>query len=382
MELRKIVVAPDSFKGSLTAGDVADGCISAISRVVPGCECVRLPVADGGEGTVEALAATGGFDYKECRVTGPLRETVLARYALSSDGKTAVMEMAQAAGLTLIPENRRNPLLTTTYGVGEMMLDAVGRGCKKICMGLGGSSTNDGGMGMLSALGYRFLDKDGDLLKGTGADLEKVAYIDCSCVDKRIKDVELIAACDVDNPFYGKNGAAFVFAPQKGASPETVQRLDKGLRNFAEIIALQFGINLEEVAGSGAAGGLGGAFSALLKAKMMPGIEMVLDAVNFDDCLKNADLIITGEGSIDRQSLMGKVLSGVLERGKKAGVPVLAVGGCLKDEDVIDNVGFCGVFSIMQRVLTLEEAMQPENARRNLETTVSQIIRLLTAPWK
>lgn len=379
MKLKKIVVAPDSFKGSLTAGEVADGCIRAIRKVVPGCECVRLPVADGGEGTVEALASTGDFDYKECRVTGPLGETVLARYALSSEGETAVMEMAQAAGLTLIPEKRRNPLLTTTFGVGEMMLDAVGRGCRKICMGLGGSATNDGGMGMLSALGYRFLDRDGKELKGIGASLEKVEDIDCSSVDNRIKDVEFIAACDVDNPFYGKNGAAFVFAPQKGASPETVQRLDKGLRNFAEIIALKFGINLEEVAGSGAAGGLGGAFCAFLKAKMMPGIEMVLDAVNFDDYVENADLIITGEGSIDRQSLMGKVLSGVLERGRKAGVPVLAVGGSLKDEDVIDNAGFCGAFSIMQRVMTLEEAMQPEHACRNLETTVCQIMRLLTA---
>lgn len=382
MELRKIVVAPDSFKGSLTAGEVADGCIRAIRRVVPGCECVRLPVADGGEGTVDALASTGGFDYMECRVTGPLGETVLARYALSSDGETAVMEMAQAAGLTLLPEKCRNPLLTTSYGVGEMMLDAIGRGCKKICMGLGGSATNDGGMGMLSALGYRFLDKDGDLLKGTGADLEKVADIDCSSVDNRIKDIEFIAACDVDNPFYGKNGAAFVFAPQKGASEEMVQRLDKGLRNFANVIESLFGIDLGDVAGSGAAGGLGGAFCAFLKAKMMPGIEMVLDAVKFDDCLKNADLVITGEGSIDRQSLMGKVLSGLLEKGKKHGVPVLALGGCLKDEDVIDNAGFCGVFSIMQRVMTLEEAMKPENARHNLETTVNQIMRLLTAPWK
>lgn len=374
MKLEKIVVAPDSFKGSLTAGEVADGVIRAIRKVVPGCECVRLPVADGGEGTVDAMASTGRFRYEECRVTGPLGETVSARYALSGDGATAVMEMAQAAGLTLLPEKCRNPLLATTYGVGEMMSDAFGKGCKKICMGLGGSATNDGGLGMLSALGYRFLDNEGHVLKGVGDDLEKVADIDCSCVDHRIKDVEFVAACDVDNPFYGVNGAAFVFAPQKGATPEAVQRLDKGLRNFSDIIAGRLGIELGGVAGSGAAGGLGGAFYAFLNARMTPGIEMVLDALNFNGCIENADLIITGEGRIDRQSLMGKTLSGILGRGKKAGVPVLAIGGCLEDDDLIVNAGFCGAYGIMRRGMTLEEAMQPENARRNLEATVTRVL--------
>ena len=284
--MNKIVVAPDSFKGSLSASEAVDLCRDAISEVFPAAEIVGLPLADGGEGTVEVLRNSFGGNIIELEVEGPLGENIVARYLLSSDGREAVMEMAQAAGLCLLQPDKRNPLLSSTYGVGEMILDAIGRGCRKIFMGIGGSATNDCGMGMLRALGFRFLDKNGNELLGRGKDLESVDKIDSQYVDPKIKDVEFVVACDVDNPLVGERGASFVFAPQKGADHDTVLRLENGMRNFAGVVKNELGKDVAEMPGAGAAGGLGAAFAAFLGARLQSGIDMVLDAVGFDKKIK------------------------------------------------------------------------------------------------
>lgn len=375
MKYRKIVVAPDSFKGSLSAREVADCCRDAIRRAMPSAETVCVPLADGGEGTVDAVCGQMGGEMAECSVHGPLGRSVKARYAITGDGSTAVMEMAQASGLTLIEASERNPLLTSTCGVGEMIVDALDRGCRKIYMGLGGSATCDGGAGMLSALGCRLIDAEGNELQGRGIDMERVCRIDMSGIDKRIAETEFVAACDVDNPFYGANGAAFVFAPQKGASHDDVVRLDNGLRDFSRVIAEATGVDVSEARGAGAAGGLGGAFMAFLRAEMKPGIEMVLDAVGFDTIIEDADLILTGEGSIDRQSLMGKAVSGVLKRGIREGIPVVAFAGSVSETERLEEAGFCAVFSVMQRACSLEEAMRRDVAEENIRTAVCQLMR-------
>ena len=377
--LNKIVVAPDSFKGSLSASEAVDLCRDAISEVFPAAEIVGLPLADGGEGTVEVLRNSFGGNIIELEVEGPLGENIVARYLLSSDCRDAVMEMAQAAGLCLLQPDKRNPLLTSTYGVGEMILDAIGRGCRKIFMGIGGSATNDCGMGMLRALGFRFLDKNGNELLGRGKDLECVDKIDSQYVDPKIKDVEFVVACDVDNPLVGEMGASFVFAPQKGADHDTVLRLENGMRNFAGVVKNELGKDVAEMPGAGAAGGLGAAFAAFLGARLQSGIDMVLDAVGFDKKIKDADLILTGEGSIDRQSLMGKVLSGVLKRAKNQNIPVVGVSGQVKDSEELNRAGFAAVFPIESGSVSLETAMSKSYASANLVRTIRQILLLIKA---
>lgn len=370
----KIVIAPDSFKGSLSAKEVAHTIAKAVLEVCPDAETVEIPLADGGEGLVEVLSEAMDGELTRCRVTDPLGRPIDAEYILG-DGE-AFMEMASPAGLPLLSESERNPLRTSTFGVGEMILHAFDHGARKIYIGLGGSATNDGGMGMLKALGYRLLDTDGKDLKGVGADLEKIVDIDGSEVDSRLENVEFVAACDVDNPFYGPNGAAHVFAPQKGADSEMARILDRGMRSFADVVLRKYGIDLQAIPGAGAAGGLGGAFAALLGAKMQHGIEMVLDAVDFDERIKGADLIITGEGSLDRQSLMGKVLSGVLARAKRLDIPVVAFAGRVADHNALYDAGLLAAIPIIQSPCTLAEAMNPSVARTNLTASVSQTLRI------
>lgn len=377
MTLNKIVVAPDSFKGSLSSSEVVGICCEAIRDVFPDAEIVGLPIADGGEGTVEVLTDSFGGDLVETEVENPVGKKIVARYLLSSDGREAVMEMAQASGLCLLSPEERDPLLASTYGVGEMIMDAVDRGCRKIFMGIGGSATNDGGMGMLRALGFRFLDKDGKELQGRGMDLEKVVRIDSSDINRGIRGVEFVVACDVDNPLVGERGASFVFAPQKGADHGMVLRLDRGMRNFAEVIKRELGMDVGSMPGVGAAGGLGGAFAAFLGGRLRSGIDMVLDAVGFDEKIKGADLILTGEGSIDRQSLMGKVLSGVLKRAKNQNVPLVAVSGQVKDSEELNKAGFAAVFPIENGPVSLETAMSKPYASTNLKRTIRQILLLL-----
>lgn len=373
---KKIVIAPDSYKGCLTAAEVADAVADGVASALTGADIVKIPLADGGEGTVGAIAAAAGGTFIRCLVRDPLGRPVTAKYLMLPDGVTAVMECAEAVGLPLLKPEERNPELTGTWGVGEMIRDALGRGCRKLLVGLGGSSTNDGGMGMLSALGVRFFDKTGGLLRGRGADMRAVARIDTSGLDSRLKDVAVEAACDVDNPFYGVNGAAYVFAPQKGADADAVMRLDEGLCHLAKAIRRNVGVDLSANPGAGAAGGLGGAFMSFLGATMRPGIDIVLDTVGFEEKIKGADLVITGEGSLDRQSLMGKVLSGVLRRASARGVPVVSVAGQVADTEVLNAGGLLAAFCIQQGAVSLEEAMEPERACHSLCIVTSQFLRL------
>ena len=375
MDLKRIVVAPDSFKGSLSAREVAESCKTGILMESPATDVVMVPLADGGEGTVASLSASFGGRRISVMVHGPLGSIVEATYLCNGD--SAVMEMSQAAGLYLLSDSERNPMKTSTYGVGEMILDAINKGCRKIYMGIGGSATNDGGMGMLAALGYRFLDREGNDLEGKGEDLIKVADIDSSAVVEGLGKTEFVIACDVNNPFYGENGAAVVFGPQKGADPEMVRRLDDGMHNFAEVIRRKSGVDISGLAGAGAAGGLGGASAAFLNARLQSGIEMILDAVDFNEKIKGADLIITGEGSIDRQSLMGKTLSGVLDRAKKEGTPVLVLAGKVEDVEALNRAGFTAIFPIENGAVTLSDAMERNHSVENIQRTVSQIVRLM-----
>lgn len=374
--MRKVTVAVDSFKGSLSSPEIAECVARGIHGVLPDCEVRQVNVADGGEGTMHALVSLMKGELIAKVVSGPLLNPVKAEYFITVDGSTAIMEMASASGLTLIPAEKRNPLKTTTRGVGELILDAVGRGCRKVIVGLGGSATNDGGLGMLTALGFRFLDKDGDEISvGTGADLERIEKVDYGNVTEAIKNTEFVVACDVSNPFCGPDGAARIFARQKGADDEMIERLDRGLRHFAEKIPCLG--KIATTPGVGAAGGLGGAFRAFLNADMKSGVEVVLDAIDFDVIIKGSDLIITGEGKLDAQTCMGKAPAGILLRGLAAGIPVIAIGGMVEDFKPLNDAGFKAVFPIQPGPVSLIEAMYPEKAKINIENTVSQIIRLL-----
>ncbi len=356
------------------AGIVAE----AASEVFPGCETVRLEMADGGEGTTDALCRALGGEMVKCEVHGPLREKVISEYAIvdvPGEGLTAVIEMSQASGLPLVPTGLRNPMLTTTFGTGELILDALGRGCRHFLIGIGGSATNDGGTGMLAALGWRFLDSDGKELPPVGASLEKIASVDSSGKNPALNGCTFITACDVDNPFCGPDGAAFVFGPQKGAGPEEVQLLDKGLESFASVIQESTGTNVKEIPGAGAAGGLGGALMAFLGSRLTPGAEMVLDVIGFDSLAEGADLVITGEGKMDGQTLKGKAPLCVLKHASKLGIPTIAIAGMISDPTLLKDLGYKDIICINPPGLAIDEAMNPETASRNLHDTA---VRLMT----
>ena len=330
--MTKIIIAPDSFKGSLTALEVAEAIEDGIKEALPSAETVKLPMADGGEGTVECLVnATGGKILKKT-VIGPLGEPVEASYGILGDGTTAVIEMAEASGLTLVPQDKRNPMITTTYGTGELIKAALCNGCNKIIIGIGGSATNDGGVGMAQALGVKFLDKDGREIGFGGGELKKIEKIDITGLDKRIKNTEILVASDVKNPLCGPNGASYVYGPQKGATPEMVKELDEGLAHLAEIIKRDLGKDIKDIPGAGAAGGLGAGLIAFLDAKIKPGIELIMEALRFEEKVKDATLVITGEGKIDRQTVYGKVPVGVAKVSKKYNIPVLAIGAVVEED--------------------------------------------------
>ena len=376
MDMKKIVVASDSFKGSLESIQVAEAAERGIRKIYPGCEVLKVNVADGGEGTVRALVESLGGKMVHVMVPGPLDDLVSAEYGLAGD--TAIIEMASASGLTLIPEERRNPLVTSTYGTGVMICDAIGRGARKFLVGIGGSATNDGGTGMLRALGYRFNDSKGNELEGCGANLEKIATIDMDGVLTELKECSFTVACDVDTPFCGPKGAAHVFARQKGASEADVLRLDAGMKHFAEVVKQHFGTDISDMEGAGAAGGLGGGFKAFLGAALERGIDMVLDAIDFDSKIKGADLIFTGEGRIDFQTPKGKTACGVLARAKKQDIPTIALGGCVADCPELEGMGFAGIFPVIHAAVPLETAMDPQTASANVERTVREILRLIS----
>lgn len=372
----RVIIACDSFKGSLTSADVGNAVAAGIRAADVSAETHVVEIADGGEGTVHALVRGLHGQYVLCEVSGPLGDKVTATYGISGDGRTAIMEMAQASGLTLLDDSRRNPLYTSTYGTGQMIKDALDKGCRTIVMGIGGSATNDGGTGMLSALGVRFYDDEGRLLKPCGESLENIRTIDMNDMDPRARDADFQIACDVNNPLAGPDGAAFVFAKQKGADYDTVRRLDEGLRNYARVIENTIGRDVSGLAGAGAAGGLGACFAAFFNATMKPGIELLLDAIHFDDIIADSDLIITGEGHIDLQSLHGKAPYGVLRHGLKKHIPVVAVGGAVSAVDTLNDAGFRAVFPVVAGPCCLAEAMDADIARKNLARTASQIMRL------
>ena len=375
--MRKIVLAIDSFKGCLTSAEAEAAAAEGIHAALPGCEVIRIPVADGGEGMLDVLiTATHGRSIN-VRAHGPLMELRETRYGISGNGRTAFIEMAAINGLPLVSPEKRNPMKTTTYGTGELIRDALERGCRNFIIGLGGSATNDAGLGMLQALGFRFLDKKGNALGYGGQIMAEVNSIDISTVHPQLKGCTFTAACDVRNPFYGTDGAAYVFAPQKGADATTVEALDAAMRHLAKVIFRATGKDISFCPGAGAAGGMGGSLSAFLNAELKPGIQLLLETLDFAEHIKDADLIITGEGKADKQTIMGKVPHGILEEAKKQNIPVILIAGSIEDTDILVRSGFHGVFSIVPGTVTLEKAMQPEFAQENIRRTVEQICRII-----
>ncbi|CAH0539522.1 glycerate kinase [Vibrio marisflavi] len=328
----KIVIAPDSFKESLTAKQACECIEIGFSEVFPQAEYVHLPLADGGEGTVDVLLQGLKGEIKQSRVMGPLNEPVLASWALLDEGKTALIEIASASGLDLLEPSQRDPAIATTYGTGELIREALDFGVSKILLGLGGSATNDAGAGIVQALGGKLLDGDGKEIDRGGAALSKLATIDLSSVHPRCKEVHFIVACDVSNPLVGETGASYVFGPQKGASPKLVESLDNVVQHFANISLLTSSIDHCHSAGFGAAGGTPLGLSLLFNITIQPGIEVVLDSLNADNVLRNADLLITGEGQMDNQTLQGKTPFGIAQRAKSQGIPVIAIAGCIGKE--------------------------------------------------
>lgn len=375
----KIIIAPDSFKGSLTALEVCEAAREGVLRARPGATVVTVPMADGGEGTVQSLVdATGGRLVTE-RVTGPLGEPVDAAYGMLGDGRTAVIEMAAASGLPLVPPELRNPLHTTTRGTGDLIRAALDAGAEKLIVGIGGSATTDGGLGMAAALGARFLDETGQEVQPTGAGLLKLARIDLADFDPRVRAAKIRVACDVDNPLYGPRGAAAVYGPQKGATPEIVAQLDEGLQRLAGVIERDLGLEIAELAGAGAAGGLGAGLLAFCGATLEPGVRIVIDTVGLREKMRGGDLCLTGEGRIDYQTAFGKTCMGVAEVAKEAGVPVVAFGGSVATDTGNLNEFLTAVFSICTGPAELEELMKPEVARRLVGFTAEQIVRCYTA---
>lgn len=378
VSMRRIVVAADSFKGSLSSLEVAEAFACGFHRVFPHCEVEKVAVADGGEGTVEALVQTQGGERVSVMVHDPLMRPIEACYGIVNGGRTAVIEMSAASGLPLLTAQERNPLKTTTYGTGEMIADALGRGCREFLIGIGGSATNDAGVGMLRALGFRFLDAEGAELVGGGEILERIYSIDNSGALPSLRDAEFRVACDVTNPLYGPEGAAYVFAPQKGADEAIVERLDAGLKNFAEVVKRYNGEDIAFLSGAGAAGGLGGGFKALLGAHLERGVDMVLEAIRFADIIKECDLVVTGEGRLDCQTMMGKTPSGVLQMAKSQGIPCVAIGGAIEKCKELEQSGFAIMLSVSPEDMPLAQAMQREVAMANVERAAEQIARLLS----
>lgn len=371
----KIIIASDSFKGSLSSLEAGNAAAGGIKSVLPSADVEVIPVADGGEGTVEAVVRGLGGKTVSVTVTGPSGSPAEAVYGLC--GGTAVIEMASASGLLLVPEGCRDPWSATSYGTGELIRDALLRGCRRILAGIGGSATNDGGIGMLRALGYRFLDRNGMETGFGGGDAAEVREIDASGVLPELKEAEFIVACDVSNPLTGPNGASRVFGPQKGAGPAMAEALDAGLASFARLVAGTTGEDLSDFPGAGAAGGLGFAFLAFLGARLGSGIGMVLDAVGFDRRIEDASLVITGEGRLDRQTCMGKAPYGVLQRSKAKGIPVAAIGGTVDPDavSVLRAAGFSAVIPVTEASMDLHEAMRPEVAARNIARAMGLVLR-------
>ena len=354
----KIVIAPDSFKESLTAAEVATAIETGFKQIIPDAEYVKVPVADGGEGTLQSLVdATEGHFFNET-VTGPLGAQVETCFGILGDGKTAVIEMARASGIELVAPEDRDPFITTTYGTGELILAALDKGVEKIIVGIGGSATNDGGAGMMQALGVKLLDDEGNELAHGGAVLKQLAKINTASMDKRLKSVKFVAACDVDNPLTGDNGASAIFGPQKGACAEKVQKLDAALKHYGEVIEQTLDIHVDTAPGAGAAGGMGAALLAFMQADLKPGINIVMDAVALAEKVEGAKLVITGEGRIDGQTALGKTPVGVARIAKAQDIPVIALAGAVgKGVDTVYEQGIDALFPVVHGAVDLPEAL-------------------------
>ena len=369
--MKRVVVASDSFKGCLSSLQVADAVEAGVKSVCPSCEVVKLAVADGGEGTVQALATAMNGEIVSILVKDPLGREVSASYAMIREKETAVIEVSAASGLTLLSPQERNPLAASSYGSGQIISDALSRGCRNFLMCIGGSAVNDAGMGMLSALGFRFLDEEGNRLEGSGADMSEVCDVDLSQVHPALGEAVFTVACDVDSPFCGTQGAAYVFAPQKGASPEQVKILDEGMSHFASVMKKLTGIDVINIPGAGAAGGIGGAMASFLGAELKSGAEMVLDAVRFDEVLSDTDMVITGEGCLDGQTMTGKLPYCVAQRSAKAEVPVAAVCGRAE----VDECQYFGaIIPVTPAAMPLNEAMIPSVASENIKKAVASFL--------
>ena len=374
----RIVAAPNAFKGSLNAVEAAEAMKKGILAVMPRCKVACVPVADGGDGLIEVMLHGMGGQQVDVQVAGPRREKVTAPFCLLLTRQLAVVEMARASGLALLPNSQQNPMLTTTYGTGELILAAMDRGAKRIIVGIGGSATCDGGIGMATALGYRFLDGTGKAVDPVGGALETIATIDRRNVDARLSHLSISAACDVTNPLCGPDGAAAVYAPQKGASPDQVVQLDAGLANLARVIQRDLGVDIMDIPGSGAAGGLGGGLHAFLGAELKPGIDLVIDVVGLQAHLVKADLVLTAEGQIDAQTRFNKAPAGVARLAKQAGVPCIAIcGGVGENIHALYDIGIDAVFSICSGPQTLAEAMQA--AGDLLAQRTEQVVRTFLA---
>lgn len=373
-----VLIAIDSFKGSLSSLQAGTAVRETILRLDHRADITVKPLADGGEGTVEALAQGANGEMIELTVTGPLLTPVAARYCILKDTNTAVIEMAAAAGITLVSAENRNPLETTTFGVGQLIKDAVERGCRNFIIGIGGSATNDGGTGMLAALGFDFLDQSGNPIPLGAKGLQLLHCIKTDNVLPALKECRFQVACDVTNPLCGEMGCSAVFGPQKGATPEMIAAMDRWLEKYAELAKTVSGKADKYAAGAGAAGGLGFAFLSFTNAVLKSGIQIILEEINLEAAIKNADIVVTGEGRLDSQTVMGKAPIGVAKLAKKYGKKVIAFSGCVtEDAEICNEHGIDAFFPVLRGVTSFEEALDPANAYRNLKAAAYQVFRLL-----
>jgi glycerate kinase len=370
----KIIVVPDSFKDSLSAKDVAIHIETGIRKLIPEADISKIPISDGGEGLLDSLISFSGGQLIQEVVNDPLMRRTLSEFGILGDQKTAVIEMAKASGLELLKPEERNPMLTSTFGTGQLIKAALDRGCTKIIVGLGGSATNDGGTGMIKALGGKFLDKNGNEIPPQGGRLQELNHIDVSEIDSRLGACEFIAACDVTNPLTGTHGASLVFGKQKGGNKAQLAQLDQSLKKYAEIVQDQFHIDIDSPEGAGAAGGMGAAMLGFFNANLARGIDLIIEQLQLEDQIKNADLVFTGEGGIDKQTLFGKTIFGIARITKKHRIPLIAIAGTLgNDIEAIYDLGVTGVFSIIDKPMSLDEAK--EQAPQLIESCVENILR-------
>ena len=383
-QIMKILIAIDSFKGSLSSKEAGEAIKSGILRIIPNAEVLISPLADGGEGTVETLVEALGGSLETVRVKGPLFQEVEAHYGILSDsqyspieGKLAVMEMSQASGITLVAPKERSPLKTSSYGVGEMILDAYHKGCRRFLIGIGGSATNDGGIGMLSALGFRFTKENGEEISPIGEGLKDLTRIENTSVPEGLLQCSFQIACDVENPLYGENGASLIYGFQKGGNKELLSQMDLWMKRYSELVKEYNPAANPEAPGSGAAGGLGFAFRSFLQGELKSGVSLILEETKLSEKMQGADLVITGEGRLDEQSAMGKAPIGVAKLAKSQDIPVIAFAGAVTvGAKACNQAGIDAYFPILRGISTLEEAMEKETAQNNLADTVEQAIRL------